>query len=149
MNIILLEDVRGLGKLGEQVKVKPGYGRNYLIPQGTAMAVNEGNLATLDAKRAELEAKAQTALTAATQRAETLEGMQVEIAMMASEEGKLYGSVGTREIAKAVSDAGFEIEKRDVRLPSGPLHSLGEFEVQIQIHGDVVANVNIAVVAQK
>tara|TARA_R110000772_G_scaffold204812_2_gene314946 strand:- start:51974 stop:52423 length:450 start_codon:yes stop_codon:yes gene_type:complete len=149
MEVILLENIGNLGGLGDKVDVKAGYGRNYLVPQGKAVPATRSNIAEFEARRAELEAAAAAALAAAEKRAEAINALQpVTIGANAGEEGKLFGSVGTRDIAEAVTAAGCEIDKSEVRLPQGPLRELGEFEVDIQVHGDVTATVVIAVVAE-
>ena len=149
MEVILLENIGNLGNLGDKVDVKAGFGRNYLIPQGKAVPATEGNVARFEARRAELEAAAAEALAAAETRAEAINALGlVSIAANAGEEGKLFGSVGTRDIADAVSAAGCEIDKSEVRLPEGALRELGEYEIAIQVHGDVTAMVAVAVVPE-
>ncbi|MCR9186806.1 MAG: 50S ribosomal protein L9 [Halieaceae bacterium] len=149
MEVILLENIGNLGGLGDKVDVKAGYGRNYLVPQGKAVPATRNNIAEFETRRAELEAAASAALAAAEQRAEAINALQpVTIGANAGEEGKLFGSVGTRDIAEAVTAAGCEVDKSEVRLPEGPLRELGEFEVDIQVHGDVTATVVVAVVAE-
>ncbi|HBM84486.1 MULTISPECIES: 50S ribosomal protein L9 [Haliea] len=149
MEVILLENIGNLGGLGDKVDVKAGYGRNYLVPQGKAVPATRSNIAEFETRRAELEAAAAAARSAAEQRAEAINALQpVTIGANAGEEGKLFGSVGTRDIAEAVTAAGCEVDKAEVRLPEGPLRELGEFEVDIQVHGDVTATVVIAVVAE-
>jgi large subunit ribosomal protein L9 len=149
MDVILLENIGNLGGLGDKVNVKPGYGRNFLIPQGKAVPATEANVAEFEARRAELEAAAAEQLAAAQARAEQLGALEpVQIEANAGEEGKLFGSVGTRDIAEAVSAAGCAIDKAEVRLPEGALRELGEFEVAIQVHSEVTAEVTIAVVAE-
>lgn len=149
MEVILLENIGNLGGLGDKVDVKAGYGRNYLVPQGKAVPATRSNIAEFETRRAELEAAAAAALSAAEQRAEAINALQpVTIGANAGDEGKLFGSVGTRDIAEAVTAAGCEVDKAEVRLPEGPLRELGEFEVDIQVHGDVTATVVIAVVAE-
>ena len=149
MEVILLENIGNLGGLGDKVDVKAGYGRNYLVPQGKAVPATRSNIAEFETRRAELEAAAAAARSAAEQRAEAINALQpVTIGANAGEEGKLFGSVGTRDIAEAVTAAGCEVDKSEVRLPEGPLRELGEFEVDIQVHGDVTATVVIAVVAE-
>ena len=149
MEVILLENIGNLGGLGDKVDVKAGYGRNYLVPQGKAVPATRSNIAEFETRRAELEAAAAAALSAAEQRAEAINALQpVTIGANAGDEGKLFGSVGTRDIADAVTAAGCEVDKAEVRLPEGPLRELGEFEVDIQVHGDVTATVVIAVVAE-
>ncbi|MFV0476296.1 MAG: 50S ribosomal protein L9 [Parahaliea sp.] len=149
MEVILLENIGNLGVLGDKVDVKSGYGRNYLVPQGKAVPATEKNVATFEARRAELEAAAATQLSAAQKRADALAALTgVAIGANAGDEGKLFGSVGTRDIAEALTAAGCEVDKSEVRLPEGALRELGEYEVAIQVHGDVTAVVNIAVVAE-
>ncbi len=148
MEVILLEKVANLGSLGDKVKVKPGFGRNFLLPQGKATAATEENIAAFEARRAELEKAAAEALAAAEKRAESLNGLQVTIAARAGDEGKLFGSIGTGDIAKAVTDAGQEIERNEVRLPEGPFRMLGEFEVQIHLHSDVDATITLTIEAE-
>jgi large subunit ribosomal protein L9 len=149
MEVILLEKIGNLGGLGDKVDVKAGFGRNYLIPQGKAVPATEDAVAQFEARRAELEAAAAETLAAAEKRAEAINGLElVTITANAGEEGKLFGSIGTRDIAEAVAAAGAEIDKSEVRLPEGALRELGEFEVAVQVHGDVTAMVNIAVVPE-
>ena len=149
MEVILLENISNLGGLGDKVNVKAGFGRNYLVPQGKAVPATATNVAEFEARRADLEAAAATTLAAAEARAETINALGlISIAANAGEEGKLFGSIGTRDIAEAVSAAGAEIDKCEVRLPEGALRDLGEFEVAIQVHGDVFASVAIAVIPE-
>ena len=149
MEVILLENIGNLGCLGDKVDVKAGYGRNFLIPQGKAVPATRDNVAEFETRRAELEAAAAATLAAAEKRAEALNALQpISIGANAGEEGKLFGSVGTRDIAEALTAAGCEVDKSEVRLPEGPLRELGEFEVDIQVHGDVTATVVIAVVPE-
>ncbi|TXS96734.1 50S ribosomal protein L9 [Parahaliea maris] len=149
MEVILLENIVNLGGLGDKVDVKAGYGRNFLVPQGKAVPATEANIAEFEARRADLEAAAAEALAAAEKRAEALSALEgVSIGANAGEEGKLFGSIGTRDIAEALTAAGAEVDKSEVRLPEGALRELGEFEVDIQVHGDVTATVTIAVVAE-
>jgi large subunit ribosomal protein L9 len=148
MEVILLENVGNLGSLGDKVDVKSGYGRNFLIPQGKAVPATEDNVAKFEARRAELEAAAQAALVAAEQRAAAIEALaSVSIEATAGEEGKLFGSVGTRDISEAITAAGVEIDKSEVRLPEGVIRELGEDEVMLQLHGNVAASIAVAVVA--
>ncbi|GAB3273424.1 50S ribosomal protein L9 [Parahaliea aestuarii] len=149
MEVILLENIVNLGGLGDKVDVKAGYGRNFLVPQGKAVPATETNIAEFETRRAELEAAAAEALAAAEKRAEALSALEgVTIGANAGEEGKLFGSIGTRDIADALTAAGCEVDKSEVRLPEGALRELGEYEVDIQVHGDVTATVAIAVVAE-
>ncbi|MEJ2531693.1 MAG: 50S ribosomal protein L9 [Halioglobus sp.] len=149
MEVILLENIGNLGELGDKVDVKAGFGRNYLIPQGKAVPATESNIAEFEARRAELEAAAAKALAEAEARAEKIDALGlITIAANAGEEGKLFGSVGTRDIADAIGAAGCEVDKSEVRLPEGPLRDLGEYEIAIQVHGDIIANVAVAVIPE-
>lgn len=149
MEVILLEKVRNVGNLGDTVKVKAGFGRNFLIPYGKAVPATKGNLEKFEARRAELESKAKAALDSAQSRAEKFADTTITISALASEEGKLYGSVGTIEIAKAMNDAGYEIEKREISMPAGAIHELGEYQIDIQLHSDVEAKVTVVIEAAK
>lgn len=149
MELILLEKVRNLGNLGDKVNVKPGYGRNYLLPQGKAVRVNAENLAAFEARRAEYEAKANKLLVDADSRKAKLADVSVTIAANASPEGKLYGSVGPREIADALQAAGHDIHKGEVIQGEGPIRHIGEFEVVISLHADVQSSVKVIVVGEK
>ncbi|EGG28886.1 MAG: 50S ribosomal protein L9 [Aequoribacter sp.] len=149
MDVILLETVGNLGGLGDQVSVKAGFGRNYLLPQGKAVPATAENVAEFEARRAELEAAAAAALTAAEKRADAINGMgTVTITMKAGDEGKLFGSVGTRDIAEAATAAGTAIDKSEVKLPEGALREIGEYEIAIQVHANVMATLTLAVVAE-
>lgn len=149
MEVILLEKVRNLGDLGEQIKVKSGYGRNFLIPQGKAVMATKDNVAKFEERRAELEAKAAEQLAAAEARAAKLaELANVSITGQAGEGGKLFGSIGTGDIADAITAAGVEVSKSEVKLPEGSIRNIGEFELTIQLHTDVTQNVTIEVVAE-
>jgi large subunit ribosomal protein L9 len=149
MELILLEKVRNLGNLGDKVNVKPGYGRNYLLPQGKAVRVNAENLAAFEARRAEYEAKANKLLTDAESRKAKLADVSVTISANASPEGKLYGSVGPREIAEALQAAGHDIHKGEVIQGEGPIRHIGEFDVLIALHADVQNTVKVIVVGEK
>ena len=145
MNVILLERVANLGDLGDAVKVKAGYGRNFLIPQGKAVPATPENVEKFEARRAELEQAATERLSTAEARKDAISALTITITQKAGEEGKLFGSVGTSDIAKAISDAGVAIEKREVRLPTGPIRQIGEHNIEIELHSDVVANITIVV----
>ena len=149
MELILLEKVKNLGNLGDKVNVKPGYGRNYLVPQGKAVPATAAQLAAFEQRRAELEAKAGQLLAAAEARKAQIEGASVTIAVNASPEGKLYGSVGTRDIAEAFTAQGFALEKSEVIQADGPIRAIGEFEVPVVLHADVQVTVKVIVVAEK
>lgn len=149
MEVILLENISKLGKLGQTVNVKAGFGRNFLIPQGKAVHATEANTAAFEARRADLEAAAAAQLAEAQARADKITAVgDVTITANAGEEGKLFGSVGTRDIADAITARGVEVDKSEVRLPSGALRELGEYEIAIQVHGDVTATVKLSVIAE-
>lgn len=148
MDVILLEDIRKLGKLGDTVTVKNGYARNYLIPQGKAVRATKENIAMFEQRRAELEKAAAEARAAAQARADKLNGLEVKIERLASDEGKLFGSVGTADIAEAASQAaGVEVKRREVLMPSGAIRSLGEYEIELSLHTEVEAKIKVFVVA--
>lgn len=147
MDVILLEKVRNLGNLSDQVKVKPGYGRNYLIPYGKAAVATEANIAMLQERHAELEQKAADTLQSATNRAEAIAKLNVVIKANASEEGKLYGSIGPLEIARAITEAGQTVAKKEVMMPQGAIHTVGNFAIELQLHSDVVTSVQLEIVA--
>lgn len=148
MNVILLEKVGRLGKVGDQVSVKAGYGRNYLVPQGKAIPATEANVAEFEARRAELEAAAADRKSAAEAVAAQLAELTVTIATHAGDEGKLFGSVGTRDIADAVTAAGVTVTKAQVKLPEGALREVGEYDVDIQLHAEVIQAVKLIVVGE-
>jgi len=149
MEVILLENIVNLGTLGDKVDVKSGFGRNYLLPQGKAVPATAANVAEFEARRAELEKIAAETLAAAEARAEAINALgQISIGANAGEEGKLFGSVGTRDIAEAITAAGAEVDKAEVRLPDGALRELGEYEIDIQVHGEVTATIALAVVPE-
>lgn len=148
MQVILLDKVANLGSLGDQVNVKSGYARNFLVPQGKAVPATKKNIEFFEARRAELEAKLADVLAAAQARAAAVTALgSVTLASKAGDEGKLFGSIGTRDIADAVTAAGVEIVKSEVRLPEGALRTTGEFEISIQLHSEVFAEVKLQVVA--
>jgi len=148
MEVILLEKIENLGAMGERVNVKAGYGRNYLIPQGKAAPATADNIAAFEARRAELEKIAAADLTAAEARGEQLAGMSVTIVAKAGEEGKLFGSIGTADIAHAISEAGVAIDRHEVRLPEGALRQTGEHDVQLHLHTDVNVTVKLVIEAE-
>ncbi len=149
MQLILLQKVRNLGTLGDKVDVKPGYGRNYLLPQGKAVRVNAANLEAFEQRRAEYEAKANTMLTDAESRKAKLADASVTITAHASAEGKLFGSVGPRDIAEALAAAGHTVNKGEVILGEGPLRNTGEYDVVVSLHADVQTTVKVIVVGDK
>jgi large subunit ribosomal protein L9 len=147
MEVILLERVENLGQLGEQVKVKPGYARNYLIPRGKATEATEANIARFEARRAELEKAAADALSQAQARATQLTDLVVTVVANAGNEGRLFGSVGPAEVADAVSATGNELTKREVRLPEGPIRQIGEYDVPLRLHSDIEVTIRVNVVS--
>ena len=149
MQIILLDKVANLGGLGDNVTVKSGYARNFLFPQGKAVPATKANIEKFEARRAELEAKLAADLTAANDRAAKLAALgEVTIASKAGDEGKLFGSVGTRDIADAITEAGVKVSKAEVKLPTGTLRETGEYEIDVQLHAEVTATVKIVVIAE-
>ena len=149
MNVILLDKVANLGSLGDNVNVKAGFARNFLFPQGKAVPANKANLEMFEARRAELEAKVAEELAAAQARAEKLNALAaITIASKAGDEGKLFGSIGTRDIAIAITEAGVEVAKAEVKMPEGAIREIGEFELAVQLHAEVMANVKVAVIAE-
>ncbi|KTD17142.1 50S ribosomal protein L9 [Legionella jordanis] len=149
MEVILLEKVRNLGNLGDKVNVRDGYGRNYLIPQNKAVFATETNIKRFEERRADLEKKAQQSLAQAEQRAAKLNDITVVISAMASDEGKLYGSVGPNEIKDALQAKSIDISKREIVMSEGPIHSIGDYSVEVYVHSDVVANLKVQVVPAK
>ena len=146
MEVILLEKVENLGNLGDLVKVKPGYARNYLLPKGKAKRATPENIAEFEARRAELERLAAEALAAAQNRKAQLEGLEVTIPVKAGEEGRLFGSIGTADIAEAITKAGVEVKRQEVRMPEGPIRVIGEYEITLHLHSAVDAVVKVNVV---
>ena len=149
MEVILLEKIHKLGDLGQQVRVKPGYGRNYLIPNGKAIPATAANIAKFEARRSELEMAQQDTQARATTRAAAMADLTVTITRRAASEGKLYGSVGTVDIAEAVTSTGNELLKQEVRLPEGPFRMTGEHKVDLQLHADVVVTITVNIVAEE
>ena len=145
MQVILLEKVENLGVIGDLVRVKSGYARNYLLPKGKATLATPDNIAKFEARRAELEAKAAAELAAAQARADQLAGKVVRIKALAGSEGKLFGSIGTVDIATACTQMGVEIERSEVRLPNGPLRTVGEHEVELHLHSDLDVPLTVVV----
>lgn len=149
MEVILLQKVENLGNLGDKVKVKPGYGRNYLIPQGKAKAATAANVAEFEKRRAELEKEAADQLTRAQARKTELEAKRVTINAKAGQEGKLFGSIGTVDIAEAFTNAGLKVERKEVRMPQGPIRVAGEHTVELHLHTDVNVEVTVVVIAEE
>lgn len=149
MNVILLEKIRNLGALGDNVKVRPGFARNYLIPQGKAVYANKDNIAKFEQRRAELEKIAAQKNDQALARQQAINALgKLTITAKAGEEGKLFGSIGTRDIVQALTNAGVEVEKREVRLPEGALRKVGEYEIMIELESDLMAAVIINIVGE-
>ena len=149
MEVILLQKIANLGNIGDRVKVKPGFGRNYLLPGGKATLATPENVARFESRRAELEAQAASELTTAQQRATALEGFKLTITAKAGSEGKLFGSIGTADIAEACAKAGHAIERAEVRLPGGPIRMVGEHAISLHLHSDIDIPVPLTVVAEE
>ncbi len=148
MQVILLEKVVNLGNLGDVVKVKDGYARNFLIPGGRAKRATEANIAEFEARRVELEKEQAEKLVAAQARAEKLEGLMVQISQKAGVDGRLFGSVGNADIAEALKAQGFDVAKSEVRLPEGPFKTIGDYAVVLALHTDVTANITVSVLGE-
>ena len=149
MQVILKEKIRNLGALGDCVNVKSGFARNYLIPQGKALMATKANLADFEAQRAELEKQEAGRLTDAQAQAEKIQALEITIESKAGEGGKLFGSVGTRDIADHITAKGVTVGKHQVRMPEGVIREIGEFDVTVHLHTDVDVTLNIKVVAAK
>ncbi|MCS6947563.1 MAG: 50S ribosomal protein L9 [Steroidobacteraceae bacterium] len=149
MEVILLQKVANLGDIGDRVKVKSGYGRNYLLPQGKATLATPANIAKFEARRAELERAAREALELAQRRAAALQGFKLTITAKAGNEGKLFGSVGTTDIAEALTAQGHKLVRSEVRLPAGPLRTVGEHVVTLHLHTDVDVQLPVSIVAEE
>lgn len=148
MQLILLQNVQNLGKLGDKVDVKPGYGRNFLVPHGKAVPATAASLADFEARRADYEAKATATLEGAEARKAALDGVEVTLTANAATEGKLYGSISPRDIADALTKIGHKVEKSEVVLSDGPLRRTGEYDVLIHLHADIEATVKVIVVGE-
>ena len=148
MEVILLEKIANLGNLGDRVTIKAGYGRNYLVPQGKAVAATPTKIAEFEARRAELEKAAQEKLSAAQKLGTELSKLNISIAHKAGDEGRLFGSIGTHNIAEAITAAGIAIEKHQIRLPHGTIRHLGEYAIDINLHSDVIVTLTITVIAE-
>lgn len=146
MDVILLERIGSLGKLGDQVSVKSGYGRNFLIPQGKALVATEKNKAAFEARRAELEKQEAEVLAAAQARADKLKDVKVILRSKSGEEGKLFGSIGTRDIAEALTNSGIEVDRSEVNMPNGVIRNLGDYELSIQVHHDISETIHVSVI---
>lgn len=148
MEVILLEKIANLGNLGDKVNIKSGYGRNYLVPQGKAVAATAKKIAEFEARRAELEKTAAEKLNAAQQLGNELSKLQIVITQKAGDEGRLFGSVGTHNIADAITAAGIAVRKQQIRLPNGAIRQIGDYPVDINLHSDVVVTLSINVAAE-
>jgi large subunit ribosomal protein L9 len=149
MNVILLESVENLGGIGDLVKVKPGYGRNYLLPQGKAALATEANMKAIEARRAELEKAEAEELAKAKTRSKAFEGLELIVHANAGSEGKLFGSVGPVDVVEALSAVQVEVERAEVRMPDGPIQELGDFTIGIHLHSEVDAEVLLHVVGEE
>lgn len=149
MEVILMEDVANLGELGDKVNVKSGYGRNYLIPQHKAVPATKENVKIFEERRAELERIAEEKLAEARTRAEKVNALDIALTVKAGDEGKLFGSVTVRDIAEAASARGVEIENSEIRLPEGPIRQIGEYEIDVQLHSEVIATLKLNVIAEQ
>lgn len=148
MDVILLEKVGKLGNIGDQVAVKSGFGRNFLLPQGRAIRATAANVAEFETRRADLEAAAAAKKADAEARAAKLAELSVTIGANAGDEGKLFGSVGARDIADAITAAGVEVSKSEVKLPEGALREVGEYEIDVQVHAEVIQTVKVSVISE-
>ncbi|MCS2609494.1 50S ribosomal protein L9 [Halomonas dongshanensis] len=148
MEVILLDKIGKLGGLGDKVTVKPGYGRNYLVPYGFAVPATKDNIEAFEAQRAELEAQAAERKAEAEARAEQLNDIELSLVSKAGDEGKLFGSIGPRDLADAISSAGIDVAKSEVRMPNGPIRQTGEYDIELHLHAEVDATVRVVVVAE-
>lgn len=148
MKLILLEKVMNLGNLGDTVTVRPGFGRNYLLPKGKALPATQANLTEFEARRDELERQAAERLGTAEARAQALEGVEIDFMVNVSPEGRLYGSIGPREIADKLTEMGYTAEKSEVDLPEGPIRVTGEFEIDLILHADISAAVKVRITGE-
>jgi large subunit ribosomal protein L9 len=149
MQVILMEKVANLGNLGDVVKVKDGYARNFLIPHGKAKRATEENLKTFEARRAELEKAQNEALAKAQERGAKLEGVKIQISQKAGVDGRLFGSVTNYDICEALEKQGHEVERSQIRMPQGPLKQVGEYPIQVALHTDVTATITVAVIGEQ
>lgn len=148
MQVILLQRIVNLGKLGETVSVKAGYGRNYLIPQGKALPATQDNIAKFEARRAELEAQEASELAEAQKRADSLSDVNVIMRAKSGDEGKLFGSIGARDIADALTKSGLAVDRSEIKMPEGAFRQIGEYKVSIQLHHDVSADIVVTILSE-
>ena len=148
MEVILLDKIGKLGELGDKVTVKPGYGRNYLVPYGLAVPATKDNVQAFETQRAELEAQAAERKSEAEARAEQLHDIELSLVAKAGDEGKLFGSIGPRDLADALAHAGIDVAKSEVRMPEGPIRATGEYDIKLHLHAEVDATIRIVVVAE-
>ncbi|WP_456269750.1 50S ribosomal protein L9 [Kushneria sp. AK178] len=148
MEVILLDKLGKLGGLGDQVNVKPGYGRNYLVPYGLAVPATKANVEAFETRRAELEADAAARQAEAERRAEELSEIELSLVARAGDEGKLFGSIGPRDLADAIAQAGIDVARSEVRMGEGPIRQTGEYDIELRLHADVTASVRVVVVAE-
>lgn len=149
MEVILLENVRNLGKFGSKVNVAKGFGRNFLIPQGKAVPATKDNLMRFEADRAELEKAAKERIQAAQDRAAEINQLQMTIEARVGDKGKLFGSIGTIELAKAFKDHGIEVERQEIRLPHGAIREIGDYTIEVQLHAEVIAEAKLSIIAEE
>ena len=149
MDVILLQKVANLGNIGDRVKVRSGYGRNYLLPHGKATLATADNVARFEARRAELEKSAREHLSSAEERAAAMKDFKLSITAKAGTEGKLFGSIGTADIAEACQKAGFKVERSEVRLPNGPLRMIGDHVVNLHLHADIDVPLAVSIIAEE
>ncbi|WP_110668691.1 50S ribosomal protein L9 [Salinicola halophilus] len=148
MEVILLDNIGKLGDLGDKVTVKPGYGRNYLVPYGLAVPATKDNVEAFEAQRAELEAQSADRKAQAEERAAQLAEIELSLVAKAGDEGKLFGSIGPRDLAEAMAQAGIDVSKSEVRMPEGPIRQTGEYDIAMQLHAEVSSSVRVVVVAE-
>lgn len=148
MDVILLDKLGKLGDLGDKVTVKAGYGRNYLVPYGLAVPATKENVDAFEARRAELESQAALRKAEAENRAQQLSEIELSLVAKAGDEGKLFGSIGPRDLADAIASAGIDVAKSEVRMPEGPLRQTGEYDIALQLHSEVSASVRVVVTAE-
>ncbi len=149
MEVILLENVRNLGKFGAKVDVAKGFGRNFLIPQGKAVPATKQNIAQFEAQRAKLEKAAQDRLSAAQERVAEINAVRLVIQARSAEEGKLFGSIGTIELVRAFKEKGIDVQRQEIRMPNGPLRELGEYVVELQLHAEAIAQAKVSIVPEE